>query len=130
MRRYSRDQNVDGTPYIRIVPLYSASGDVEVESGSHRIYNDTGTTLTIVSVRASVTTAPVGSGITVDVKKDGVSLWSVQGDRPTIPAGQTTVKATNMTTTTWEDGTYLIVDVVSVGSTTPGAGLVIQVATA
>ena len=130
MRRYSKDQSATGTPYVRDVTVHSTSGNAAVTTGAHRIYNDTGETLTIVAVRASVGTAPTGSGLTVDVRKGGTSLWSVAGNRPTIAVSTNTIKATNMTTTTWEDGTYLTVDIASVGSTVPGANLTVQVVVA
>jgi hypothetical protein len=130
MRRYSADQNADGTAYIRTVPIYSGTGTLTVKTGATRIYNDSGVTLNIVNVRASVGTAPTGAGITVDVKKGGTSIWNVSGNRPTIAVSTNTIKSTSMTTTTWEDGSYLTADIVTIGSTVAGADITIQVAVA
>lgn len=130
MRRYSRDQNSDGTAYIRIVPLHSFTGAMVVTTGAFRVYNDTGMTLNIINVRASVGTAPTGSGITIDVKKDATSLWNVAGNRPVIAVATNTIKTTTMTTTTWEDGSYLTVDIATVGSTVAGSNLTVQVSVA
>jgi hypothetical protein len=78
--------------------------------------------MTLNSVFAAVNTSSVGADITVDVKKNGVSILG--GSLITITQG--TYKSavlTNTTQVTIND--YLTVDIIQVGSTTSGSDLVV-----
>jgi hypothetical protein len=111
-----------------VLVAFSRSGSLSVGGGTHRIYNDTGDTLTIKAVRASVGTAPTGASIIVDVNIGGTTIFTTQGNRPTIAASaNTSGKVTNMDVTTIADGSYFTVDVDQVGSTIPGGDLVVQI---
>lgn len=106
----------------------SVSGALTAGTGKHRIYNDTGSTLTVRAVRASVGTASAGSSIICDVNKNGTTIFTTQANRPTLAAAAvTTGKLTNMDVTTLADGDYLTVDIDQIGSTTAGSDLVVQV---
>jgi hypothetical protein len=84
-------------------------------------------------VRASVNTAPTGTTILVDVKKDGTSIFTpaTAGTRPTIAISGNTNKTTSFSTaagsTTWADASYLTINVDQVGSTIAGADLIVTV---
>lgn len=125
--------NVPGAIKVGGVPLASyfignVSGALTVAAGTSRIYNDTGRTLTITGIRASVGTAPTGAAILVDVNKNGTTLFTTQGNRPTIAiSGNTSGKVTNADVTSLASGDYLTVDVDQIGSTVAGADLVVQV---
>jgi hypothetical protein len=107
---------------------FSRAGTLTTGTGAHRIYNDTGATLDIKSVRATVGTAPTGASIIVDINVSGTTIFSTQGNRPTIAiSGNTSGKVTNMNTTTIADGSYFTVDIDQIGSGTPGADLVVQI---
>lgn len=107
---------------------FSRSGALTVLTGTHRLYNDSGATLSIKAVRASVGTAPTGAAIVVDVKISGVSIYSVPGNRPTIPAGSNTSgRNTAFTTASIADGAHLTVDIAQIGSTVAGADLTVQI---
>lgn len=107
---------------------FSRASTLTVGPGTFPIFNDTGATLTIKAVRASVGTAPTGASIIVDVNVNGTTIFSTQGNRPTIAAAATTSgKVTNMNTTSISDGSYFTVDIDAVGSGTPGADLVVQI---
>lgn len=94
--------------------------------GTFRWYNDTGRTLTFVSARASVGTAPTGSGnITVDVNKDGTTIMT--GTKVVIALTTFTTKQTTFSTTTIADGSYLTVDIDSVGGTVAGSDLTVNI---
>jgi hypothetical protein len=115
----------------QIAPLipyaFSYTGTLAVTTGAHRLYNDTGGALTIKAVRASVGTAPTGATVVCDVKVDGTTIFSVTANRPTIAISGNTNKTTGMSTTTIADGSYFTADIVSVGSTVPGANLTVQI---
>jgi hypothetical protein len=105
---------------------FGYTGIISILTGTVPYHNDTGRTLVISKVRASVGTAPVGAGIRVDVNKNGSSIFSGTGAQPTIADGTTTATATP-TTTSWADGESLKIDIDTVGSSTPGSDLVVLV---
>lgn len=82
---------------------------------------------TIVDVRAYLDTAPAGSSFVIDINKNGVTLFTTQGNRPTIADG------TNASTTNAPDvtavagGDRITVDVDQVGSGTPGSDLYVAI---
>jgi hypothetical protein len=95
-------------------------GALTVNVGTARLYP--AATMTLNSVFAAVNTSSVGADITVDVKKNGVSILG--GSLITITQG--TYKSavlTNTTQVTIND--YLTVDIIQVGSTTSGSDLVV-----
>lgn len=105
---------------------FGYTGILSILTGTVPYHNDTGRTLTINKVRASVGTSPVGAGIRINVKKNGTSIFSGTGAQPTIADGGTTATATP-TTTSWADGESLKIDVDTVGSSTPGSDLLVLV---
>ncbi|MFG1977044.1 hypothetical protein ACGFJC_47595 [Nonomuraea fuscirosea] len=111
----------------RALPPYTITGPLQTVTGTYRLFNDTGRSWTIVAVRATVVTAPAGSGLTVDVHKNGTTVFTNQANRPIIAAGTTTIKRTTIDVPTVADGDYLTVDVDAVGSTTPGSDLTVQI---
>lgn len=111
----------------KILP-YSYLGNVAVGAGTFRLYNDSGATWTVRGVRASVGTAPTGASLIVDINKNGTTIFTTQGNRPTIAAAaNTSGNVTNMDVTTVANGEYLTVDIDQVGSTLTGADLTVQV---
>lgn len=80
--------------------------------------------LTLTDVRISVTTAPVGSTIIVDVNRNGTSIFST---RVSIDASErtsvTAATAHVLSTTALSSDDEITVDIDQVGSSTAGAGL-------
>lgn len=105
---------------------FSHTGVVSVKTGTHKLYNDTGKTLTIVNVRATVDLAPTGASLIVDVHKNGTTIFTTQSNRPTI-AATTFTDTSTPAVTTWAAGEYLTVDIDQVGSTVAGSDLVVTV---
>lgn len=106
---------------------FSATGTLAVAAGTHRLHNDTGATLTITSVRATVGTAPTGADLIVDLNLDGSTIFTTQSNRPTIAAGTSTDLANAINVTAWPSGSYLSVDIDQVGSTVAGSDLTVTV---
>ena len=79
---------------------------------------------TLTAVRASVTTAPVGSTLTVDINEAGSTILST---KITIDASEktSTTAATPpvISDTSLADDAQMTVDIDQVGSSTAGAGL-------
>lgn len=81
-------------------------------------------TMTLLSVRASVTTAPVGSTIIVNIKKNGITILSTNlsidaNEKTSVTAAVPAV----ISTPALADDDEMTIDIVQVGSTTPGTGL-------
>ena len=107
--------------------VFSNTGPLVVETGTHRLYNDSASSWTITGVRASVGTAPTGTSVIVDVNVGGTTIFTTQANRPVIAAGAfTSGKITNMNITSVPTGAYLTIDVDQVGSTIAGGQLTVQ----
>lgn len=126
---YAREDHTHGTPPTPTSVLpWSYPGTLQTTSPTSAIYNDTGRPLTITGVRATVGTAPTGSAVTVDVQRNGTSLWTLPASRPTIAAATTTSGSIAPTAgATLAAGDRLTANITQVGSTTPGSDLTIQV---
>ena len=72
-----------------MLPPLSVVGPVTVQTGTARLYNDTGAALTLTKVRASVGTSPTGAALIVDVKKSGTSIFPTSA-KPQVAAGAST----------------------------------------
>lgn len=108
--------------------VFSNTGTLGVAGGTHRLYNDSGSTWAIQGVRASVGTASTGASILVDVNVNGTTIFTNQGNRPTIAVStNTSGKVTNMDITTVASGAYLTVDIDQTGSIIAGSNLTVQV---
>jgi hypothetical protein len=113
---------------VRVLFPFSRAGVLTTGVGAFRIYNDTGATLTIKAVRTSVGTVPTGAAIICDINKNGTTIFTTQGNRPSIAiSGNTSGKVTNMDVTSLADGDYLTVDIDQIGSTIAGADLTVQI---
>jgi hypothetical protein len=99
-----------------VLPIFSRQNQISPSVGNTRFYFETAGT--IAKIRASLGTAPTGSGVVVDTLINGVSIGTV-----TIPANQNT--ATIAPSQTINSGDYASVTIVSVGSTTSGADLTV-----
>lgn len=81
--------------------------------------------MTLTSIRASATTAPVGSRIILDVNLGGTSIFttnllSIDDGEKTSTTAST---AANITTTALTDDGEITVDIDQIGSTTAGTGI-------
>lgn len=110
-----------------IVATFAKASTLAVGSGTFRWYNDSGSTLTIGTVRASVGTAPTGASLILDVNVSGTTIYSTQANRPTIAASGVTTTGGSKSTTTITNGQYITIDIDQVGSTIAGADLVVQI---
>jgi len=108
--------------------LLTIDGNLEVTTDAFLIYNRMGRNLTITEVFLSVKTAPVGADVIVDVHQNGASIFTTQGNRPTIAASNHTGYSTAIDTATWVSGGYLEVHVDQAGTSTPGNKLVAHIA--
>jgi hypothetical protein len=94
-------------------------GTLTATAGSDRLYIPYSCTIT--NVYASVSTAPTGASIIVDVSKGGTTIFTTQGNRPTITATNFTDTSSTPDVTAIAANDYLTLDVDQVGSTVAGA---------
>lgn len=118
--------NPDGTLKGAFLAPFSRAGTLAVDTGKGRFTLPAAAT--IVGVTAAVSTAPTGASVIVDVNKNGTTIFSTQGNRPTIPASSFASSTAVPDITSLAVGDYLTVDVDQVGSTIPGADLVVIIA--
>jgi hypothetical protein len=104
---------------------FGVKGNLSVGAGGARYYFNRAVTIT--NVRASVGTAPTTQSIIVDVNKNGTTIFTTQGNRPTIAAGANTDATSTPDVTAFAAGDYMTVDVDQVGTGTVGADLTVQV---
>lgn len=81
--------------------------------------------MTLTEVRLSVTTAPTGSALIVDINQGGTSV--VATERPAILAGEKTSTTSTspgvISTSALTDDAEITIDIDQIGSTVAGAGL-------
>ncbi len=84
--------------------------------------------LTIVSCAAYANTAPTGASVIVDVNKNGTTVFTTVGHRPTIAiSAHDSGLVTNMDITAVAAGDLVTFDIDQVGSTIAGADLTVTV---
>lgn len=121
------------TGWVQVGPIgtvyatMTATGALTTRIGQSRWYNDTGRTLTVTAIRIAVGTSPTGAAILVDVNKNGTTMYTTQGNRPTVAISGNTQKATQPDVLTVADGDYLTIDIDQVGSTIAGSDLSLTV---
>jgi hypothetical protein len=117
---------VDAVPVSRIeVFTFAVTGPLAVATGKSRIYLEG--SYAVETVRASVNTAPSGAAVTVDVNKNGTTIYTTQSARPSIAAGTNSATGNNPAVTTFAADEYMTVDIDNVGSGEPGADLTVVV---
>lgn len=111
-------------PSWEVLP-FSMQGVLRVLSGAGR-FPIKGGTYRLETVAATVETPPLGAPIIADVRINGVSVYAGHDDRrPTIAPGAYAAVVGDHNPTIVTDGGYVNVDVVQVGSSLPGAFLVV-----
>jgi PDZ domain-containing secreted protein len=82
---------------------------------------------TISVVYAAVGTAPSGSSVVFDVNKNGVTIFSTQGNRPTITTGNTVSGAATPDVTSVAAGDKITVDIDSIGGPAANACVTLDI---
>ncbi len=108
------------------LPAFSKTSTLSTATGALRLPIEG--TYTITGVRLMVGTAPTGSSLIVDVNKNGTTIFTTQGNRPTIAASSNSGgPGSAPDVTALAAGDYLTVDIDQVGSTVAGSDLVVSV---
>lgn len=104
---------------------WSMDGTIYVKVGTKRYYVERA--YTIVGVRFTLGTAPTGAAAVVDINKNGTTIFTTQGNRPSVAIGaNTSGLVTNADVNSLASGDYIGVDMDVVGSTIAGADATVQ----
>lgn len=103
------------------------SGLLVVGTGSMFLYNDTGSTVTIESVRVSLNTPPGGGPAKFDINLNGTTIFTDQTHRPQIAAGVLTSGLVVPDVIVWPAGQKLTADVDLIGTSYAGANATLQI---
>lgn len=115
LRANGVDLPIEVTGGLPAEALYSYQMSVGAPGGPGvgvaRLYNDTGRTQAVQSVR--VTALDAAGGLTTDVNIDGASIFAAPGDRPALPvaSGTGTTQVTLADVVALPAGSYITVDV-------------------
>ena len=113
------------TPAVTKILALGRSGALTATAGTMRLYAPWACTIT--NVRVSVGIAPTGADLIIDINLDGATVFTTQGNRPTIAAGSYADLSSTPDVTAISANSYLTVDVDAIGSTVAGSDLVVQV---
>ena len=106
--------------------VFSRVGALIVVTGDGRFYVPRARE--IISVVAAVGTAPTGASILIDVNKNGTTIFTTQGNRPSVAASAFKVAAPAVPdVTSVAAGDLLSVDIDQVGSSVAGSDLTVIV---
>jgi len=105
--------------------VFSVSGTLEVATGKIKLIALRDCTIT--SITAIVDTAPTDASLIVDINIDGTTIFTTQGNRPTITTGNTEDLSSTPDVTSITAGDVLTCDIDQIGSTVAGKDLVVTV---
>lgn len=104
---------------------FTIPGAASVGVGSARWYTTISRAVSNVTISGGV--APTGASLIADVNKNGTTVFTTQGNRPTLTAASYYDGSSTPDVTTMSPGDYLTVDIDQVGSTVPGSDIVVTV---
>lgn len=104
---------------------FSVSGDLETGTSPIRMYSPWSGEIT--GVLASVGTPPTGEDVIVDIKRNGTSIYSAQANMITILDGDYDSGLDPPDYITLEEGDIFTCEIIQIGSTDPGAYLILQI---
>ena len=110
------------------IGIAASDETTDLEVGTDKAAFRVPTTMTLTEVRASVTTAPTGSTIIVDINKNGATVLST---KLSIDAGEKTSETAAVpaviSVSALSDDDEITIDIDQIGSTIAGTGLKIWV---
>lgn len=108
-----------------VYQMFTVPSLLNVGTGVARFYAPVA--MVIGNVSINVGTAPTGADIIVDVYKNGTTIFTTQGNRPTILVGSFSDSSSTSDVTSLAIGDYLTVGIAQVGSTISGSDLTVQI---
>jgi hypothetical protein len=111
--------------FLYQVQVFTVPGTLNTGVGRARFYIPG--PITLSNVRASVSNAPLGGDIIVDVNVNGSTVFTNQLSRPKILAGSITCPTATPNIQELTTGDYLSVDIDQIGSIFAGSDLTVQI---
>jgi hypothetical protein len=124
--KFLSDITIKGLDPLEDVMPFSRAGVLTVATGSAPFrWPFPGV---IIGISVAVGTAPTGASLVIDVNKNGTTVFTTQGNRPTIVAGATaTASEAIPDVTTIAMGDVYKIDVDQIGSTVAGSDLQVNI---
>lgn len=119
-----RNQSVGDVDIVKETYTFTLVGAAGVRVGTLRFYIEE--PCEIDRVRVSTGVAPQGQDLIVDVNLNGTSIFT-DATRPRVAPGMNTGYVDPATPVALVAGDYLSIDIDQIGTTSPGADLVVQV---
>jgi len=119
----------DGTSWVNsngdtnVVALIH-TGELSAYTGTKRWYAPKN--ITISKIKARVDTAPTGAGIVIQVNRTTTGNVTTN-QQLTVADGTTIISDTSPTISSMSEDDYLTIDIVSVGTTTAGENLTVEI---
>ena len=114
----------DGDNLYQVIGIACSDETTDLTTGTAKVTFRMPNAFTLSEVRASVTTAPTGATLTVDINESGTTILST---KLTIDAGEktstTAATAAVISDANLADDAEITIDIDQVGSTVAGAGL-------
>jgi hypothetical protein len=111
--------------FLHQVQVFTVPGVISIGTGRARFYIPG--PITLSNVRASVSTAPLGADVIVDVNVNGTTVFTNQLNRPKILVGSVTCPTATPSIQELATGDYLSVDIDQIGSIFAGSDLTVQI---
>ncbi len=111
----------------RRIFTFTFDNEIDVYTGQIRMYNKFMADMTLTLVYLSVSQAPTGADIIVDINLNGTTVFTDQSHRPRIVAGATTGQSTTFDVPDFLEDDYLTMDIDQRGSTVRGSNLTVHV---
>ena len=120
------DSGIVSGPMNKRQFVFTIQEDLEINTGTVRIYNRFGEPLTVEEVHAAVRIAPTDASILIDVNENDSTIL---GSPLAIAAGANEGYSTgaSISDTSWAHGNYLTVDVDQIGSGAAGTDLTVTI---
>lgn len=119
------DQDIPIRTDVRQSATFTIPGTLVVGTGQARYYFYAAAT--VINVVTGAGTAPTGASLILDLNKNGTTMFTTQGNRPTIAASGFLDASSVPDVTSIAANDYLTVDVDQIGSTIAGADAVLTV---
>lgn len=125
-KSFLSDITIKGMDPLEDVMPFARAGALTVSTGSAPFRWPFA--VTILGISAVVGTAPTGASLILDVNKNGTTIFTTQGNRPTIVAGATaTASEAVPNVTAVALGDVFKIDVDQIGSTVAGSDLQVNI---
>jgi hypothetical protein len=111
--------------FLYQVQVFTVPGVLNTGTGRARFYIPG--PITLSNVRASVSIAPLGADVIVDVNVNGSTVFTNQLSKPKILAGSVTCPTATPNIQELTTGDYLSVDIDQIGSIFAGSDLTVQI---